>query len=305
MSESVQIIGDSISPNGYRFTTFLIKFPKCLLAELNTHRTLVRNVGSSRAIPVQTVLDNVKSDPFIPTFTANQKGMVGVNNLSLTDLNSATISWLDARDKAIEYAEQLKNLNIHKGAVNRLLEPFMYSWVVLSGTEVYFNHFFSLRDSELAHDDFRAIAATMREKYSASVPIELSFGQWHIPFGDNIPENLLFTDKLKVAIARIARVSYHNHSGTTSVASDIALADFLYQNKHLTPMEHCAMAVNVKVDDETTKAAKMYLPEYLQPFFFMDRKKNKLVFTRQYEGFYTYRNMVEDNYNGLLYEQHK
>ena len=38
---SIQIIADSLHANGKdRFTTFLIDFPKCLLAEMNTHRQL-------------------------------------------------------------------------------------------------------------------------------------------------------------------------------------------------------------------------------------------------------------------------
>ena len=50
-SRTAFILADTISPAGHRLTTFEIKLPKVLLAELNTHRALSRNFSSSRAFP--------------------------------------------------------------------------------------------------------------------------------------------------------------------------------------------------------------------------------------------------------------
>jgi hypothetical protein len=41
-----------------------------------THRVFSRNAGSSRAIPVKKLIEDVLTDPFIPIFWgSNQKGM--------------------------------------------------------------------------------------------------------------------------------------------------------------------------------------------------------------------------------------
>lgn len=46
-----EIIADSINQYGNRITSFVITFPRIVLAEFNTHRALSRNSASSRAIP--------------------------------------------------------------------------------------------------------------------------------------------------------------------------------------------------------------------------------------------------------------
>ena len=61
-----EIIADSISEQNQRITTFVLQFPRIILAELNTHRAFSRNSASSRAIPFNKMLEKVKNDPFIP-----------------------------------------------------------------------------------------------------------------------------------------------------------------------------------------------------------------------------------------------
>ena len=46
-----EIIADSRNEFGNRITTFVLTFPRIILAELNTHRMFSRNSASSRAIP--------------------------------------------------------------------------------------------------------------------------------------------------------------------------------------------------------------------------------------------------------------
>ena len=71
-----------------------------------------------------------------------------------------------------------------------------------------------------------------------STPKELHPGQWHIPFGDMLPE----MDSIKIATARCARVSYLNFDGTEDYSKDIQLHDNLLKMKHLYPFEHIAKA---------------------------------------------------------------
>ena len=75
---SAKIIADSLSPMGHRITTFVLVFPRIVLAEFNTHRMLSRNSASSRAIPFEKMLQMVKSNPFIPIrWMMEHKGMQG------------------------------------------------------------------------------------------------------------------------------------------------------------------------------------------------------------------------------------
>ncbi len=52
-----KILKDSISSLKIRITTFEITFPRIVLAEFNTHRVFSRNSASSRAIPVEKMLE--------------------------------------------------------------------------------------------------------------------------------------------------------------------------------------------------------------------------------------------------------
>lgn len=78
-TKNVKILLDSKNAvTGDCITTVILKrFPRCLLSELLTHRVFSRNAESSRAIPVAKRIEKIKADPYIPTFTRNQKGMVG------------------------------------------------------------------------------------------------------------------------------------------------------------------------------------------------------------------------------------
>src|SRR5580692_8795692 len=75
---SASIIADSLTHLNDRLTTFVVTFPRIVLAEFNTHRMLSRNSASSRARPHQVTLKEVKENPFIPiAWMKNHKGMQG------------------------------------------------------------------------------------------------------------------------------------------------------------------------------------------------------------------------------------
>lgn len=50
--------------------------------------------------------------------------------------------------------------------------------------------------------------------------------------------------KLKINVARAARLSYNNHDGEIDYQKDIELHDRLLKSKHASPMEHCAQCQN-------------------------------------------------------------
>jgi hypothetical protein len=116
-------------------TTFLLEnYPKCLLAELNTHRAASRNSSSSRAIPCRLIRKQAIEKPYIPPWTANQRGMVGRKLDSDLAARVATFAWLAGRQGALGISWALEKLGIHKQDANRILEPWLQLPLIFSLT---------------------------------------------------------------------------------------------------------------------------------------------------------------------------
>jgi thymidylate synthase ThyX len=260
-----EIIADSMNPIGNRLTTFIVNYPRIIHSELLTHRSLSKNSASSRAIPFEKMLEMVKNNPFIPIrFQKDHKGMQGTEYYEGAEHEQCIKDWLNARDYAVQAALNFK-LPITKQLRNRLLEPFMWHKVIISGTD--FENFFALRAHEDAEIHISDLAYKMLEAYNNSEPKQLKEGDWHVPFGDKFNEdkikelikkeefkwkcsifqnNLINEIKQKISIARCARISYYNYEGKDDYEADIKLCDRLFGTipKHLSPTEHVACAMN-------------------------------------------------------------
>ena len=238
---SAQIVKHSISPEGKEIATMVVTFPRYILAEFNTHRVFSKNTASSRAIPVSKFIKQVEEDPVLPTFWGkNQSGMKAVVELSNLDIVKAICVWSKAKSQMIDAAKQLQVLDVHKQITNRLLEPWFYVTVLVTSTE--WNNFFKLRCSNDSQPEMKKIADMMLKALSESIAQPLYYGQWHIPFGENC-FNLSLKEKLKVATARAARVSYVNFNGEIDSVKDLLLHDDLKSSGHWSPFEHCAQAL--------------------------------------------------------------
>jgi thymidylate synthase ThyX len=230
-----KIIADSRNTFGVRLTTFVVTFPRIILAEFNTHRVFSRNSASSRAIPVTKTISMVLSEPFIPThFGKNQRGMQAQQEVGERTKDIARDTWIAAAYSAVEYATRLNDLGIHKQVVNRLLEPFMWHTVVVTATE--WSNFFALRNNPMAQPEMQILASMMQKAYDASVPRSLDLYEWHLPFNDDDCDNPM------VCAARCARVSYLRHDDARNEEADMALASKLFEDGHMSPFEHVAMA---------------------------------------------------------------
>lgn len=275
---TAKIIADSINPVGNRLTTFIVRFPRIVLAEFNTHRVLSKNSASSRAIPFEKMLELVKNDPFIPLrFQKDHKGMQGTEYYEGEEHNQCVRDWLAGRDAAVAAATNFK-FPVTKQLRNRMLEPYMWHTVIVSGTD--FENFFALRYHPDAELHIEALAKCMLEAYNASTPRQLKAGEWHIPFGDQIDEGRLYQAakacglypngiaqgfdlepfKAKIAIARCARISYLNFEGKDDYAADIKLCDRLFGSvpRHLSPTEHVAQALNSSEASGNFQGFKQY-----------------------------------------------
>jgi thymidylate synthase ThyX len=210
-----------------------------------THRVFSRNAASSRAIPIRTMIEAVRSEPAFPLWWGrNQSGMQAHEELDPEAQALAEAEWRRALDDALAHAERLaaKDINLHKQLVNRILEPFAWITVIISATE--WANFFTQRTHEDAQPEIKHIAELMFHAYRGSTPRALEFGAWHTPLILADEESALpLEERLRISVARCARVSYLTHDGARDHAKDIALFDRLVEggaNGHWSPFEHVA-----------------------------------------------------------------
>lgn len=246
MTINATILADSISTDGFRLTTLQLRYPRFIHSEIMTHRVFSRNASSSRAIPVERLIQDVIDDPAMPIFWGkNQKGMQAYEELEGRKLTNAKFYWEGALDAAIHQAKAMAELGAHKQIVNRLLEPFAHINTVVTATE--WDNFFALRDHPAAQPEIAALARSMRRAMDASEPSVLSGGQWHLPYIRQSERGTLsLDDAQRVSAARCARVSYMTHDGAVpDAASDLKLFERLAAEKHYSPMEHQATPAGV------------------------------------------------------------
>ena len=141
-----EIVADSLSPQGDRLTSLLITFPRIILAEVNTHRMLSKNTSSSRAVPFSKMVEAIRNNPFIPiAFQKHHKGMQGTEYMIGEDTDQSEILWNVSKDEAINTAIDLYNHGVTKQLCNRLLEPFMWTTMLITGSKEGWDNFFNLR----------------------------------------------------------------------------------------------------------------------------------------------------------------
>lgn len=251
-----KIIADSIGVDAPRLVTFELQYPRIIHAEFMTHRVFSRNASSSRAIPVQRMIDTVLTNPAMPAeWRMNEPGMQGFTVADPETTAAAIQVMAMAAQSAVNYARQLDSMGLHKQHVNRLTEPFQYIKVVVTSSQ--WKNFFGLRDHPAADPTIQKLAQLMHKAYDASTPKQLRDDEWHLPYiTDDDPiraeehwmegqERMATIEMLRrMSAARCARVSYNNFKGEVpKVGSDLALYDKLVvsQPVHASPTEHQAM----------------------------------------------------------------
>lgn len=264
-----------------RLSTIVARFPRPVLAEVNTHRVFSRNSASSRARSIKTTIRDVMETPYIPLFTNNQKGMGGEYvTQEVRDL--AIVTWLQARDAAVAYVLRLllggltpagtdheiavdyaklvdlyydevynaevpndAALSIHKQNVNRLLEPFSWHEAVI--TSSYWDNFLELRNHNEAQPEIHAMAALVDAVLRKSNPAKT----WiHLPFisAEDVPSNSAdFKDIYRVALrssTECAQISFRDKSNAVKATATAALGERLLESKHFSPFEHVAFSTD-------------------------------------------------------------
>lgn len=276
MTISAKKILHSISPEQIELKTALARYPRFIHAEELTHRilsstpdmiieindglmydrNLSRNASSSRAIPVQRLIDDILRDTAMPIhWGKNQKGMqadielsdyiknpFANDNVLMGRLLSPQQMWCEARDHAIAFARAYDQAGYHKQVVNRLLEPFAHINVLITATD--WDNFFELRDHKDAQPEIQALAVAIKDAFADSEPQLLQPGQWHLPFvTESEQEWLNLETQKKISVARCARTSYLTHEGKHPlIQQDLRLFDDLVGARplHASPAEHQA-----------------------------------------------------------------
>lgn len=240
MGFQAKVIKDSIAPCGVRLTTIEAVYPRFIHSELMTHRMFSRNAASSRAIPITKVIEKVANDPAIPIYWGkNTRGMSPTSEIK--DPEEAKKLWLEARDKAIEMAEQLSKMKVHKQIVNRILEPFVWMTTIITATQ--WSNWESLRLHQDAQQEIAFLAQLIKQTRNESIPIER---EWHLPYIDDHEMEHGLNIVKKVSVARCARVSYLTHDGKRDIQRDLELHDRLLTGSghgHWSPFEHVARAL--------------------------------------------------------------
>lgn len=285
------ILTSNLAGTSKRLSTFLWTYPRWIHAEGRTHRVisigedfeilaptpspmecvdLSRNAASSRAIPVQKMIDAILADPAVPLFWGkNVAGMQHKEELGPVERQRAYDIWMKSMESQIAYAKEMCALGIddesrpisaHKQIVNRMLEPYMHIKVLASATE--WSNFIGLRDHGDAEPHIQLLAQAVREELAKPVMQVLEPGQWHTPFvgtWSTLPmksdgSGVAYVDDfIKQSVACCASTSYKTVDGfDMTLDRAVALHDKLVSATplHASPAEHVAQADQLHIAHE-------------------------------------------------------
>mgnify|MGYP001600512377 CR=1 FL=1 len=251
----VKVIEHSVSPHGIELLTMQLTYPRYIHAEFMTHRVFSRNASSSRAIPTSKLIKNSLRDMVYPiAWGQNQAGMQAQDTeLSDQDCIKAKEIWEDMANYCAKGVGQLallgdinpdtgKPYGLHKQWANRPLEWFGNITVVVTSTD--WNNWDELRNHEMAQPEIHHLAELRLDCVTKSVPTELFFGDWHLPYVSELEKRENDIEVLKmISTARCARVSYLTQEGKTpNILDDIKLYERLVGSVplHASPCEHQA-----------------------------------------------------------------
>jgi thymidylate synthase ThyX len=262
---SVKIIKDSLAPCKRRLTTFELRYPRFIHSELMTHRMFSRNASSSRAIPVDKMLQRIEENPAHPIWWgANEPGMKAKAELEGTALRDAKEQWRIAMEDAIRNARAMLALGVHKQIANRIVEPFSLITTIVTATN--FENFFTLRYHADAQPEFGYLAKLMADVYYNTEPKKVPGGFWHLPYIQDDEWDLNLEVLKKVSVARCARVSYLTHDGKRAIEKDLELYESLKNGSgfgHWSPFEHVARALSYDLPSGNFRGWEQYRKTFL------------------------------------------
>ena len=326
---TAKVVCDSISEQGIRLTTFEIEYPRIVMSEFNTHRSVSKNSSSSRAIPVVKMLEHTKNINLKPIYFGSKKsGMQAGEEIIGEDLEYAHAVWDSALASAIGQAELLDDCGVAKEVTNRLVEPFQLVKVVCTATD--WENFFNLRLHPDSDPNICMLAYKMYQAMQESEPVELKSGEWHLPYVDKYDIPVTYSDQggyeyetgyhvfyydkevnhtceqvltleqaIKLSAASCASVSYRTEGMTLEKAGKIF--DMLIKAEviHSSPFEHLATPI-VEVWDKTGDTFNVFINR--------EKSKNVARFMDTWEDGVTHMNkqgeLCSGNLRGFIQYRH-
>lgn len=248
VNSSVQMIEDSISPEGIRLCSLQLRYWRPIHAELMTHRVFSRNARSSRAVPVATLL---KEPIFTPQFGMNKRGMQSTEDAPYEQQQQWAREWKELADTCRDYVERWGDQGMHKQWANRPLEWF--GWIDVLVTSTDWDNFFALRADKAAAPELQMLAEQMALSMVSSTPRLLMSGEWHLPYVTEKERDGRWGTEplLKLSTARCARLSYKPFDGNSDINAEMTRHDQLVVSRpvHASPAEHQATPDVARADE--------------------------------------------------------
>lgn len=295
---TAKVLLKSVGPeSNVAMITYELELPRIILAELNTHKILVRNSQSSRAVPLKSAIKKIDDgDIFVPSYWGkNKSGMSATESLSQNDIEMCKDEWHYLAYVASASATVFDELKLHKQIAGRILEPFQMIKIVLSGTE--WDNFFNLRIHPAAEPHFRDLAIKMYEANKEAPIVKLTSEQWHLPYitykddgyYDSVGNKLSIEDARMVSLSCIAQTSYRKHDESLEKAEDIIGKLFNGDVVHASPAEHIAKPMRCAKADE-----EIYTP-FLWESGVTHMDKNEDFWSGQLKHWIQYRQLIPNN----------
>ncbi len=254
-----------------RLDSMYLKFGKFLIGERNRHRCFSLSDRSSRAVPPEKLIAEIRCGEGIAVpakFRGRAKGMGGGDELIGDELIEAQLGWIeDALDSA-DAAEHAALRGEGKDTVNRRIDWCIYMHSLQTGTRDGWLNFLGLRLDGGADESIRVLAQQCFMVYVASAQQFLRPGEWHTPFvcdddeelwkflelagrSGDLHDSMILNARLQLSAARSAHLSYNDHETGQRMTMDRALliVQKLRDSRplHASPFEHQATpdAINV------------------------------------------------------------
>jgi len=295
------IVADSYSAvNGKRITTFELEYPRWIHGEILTHRLFSRNAMSSRAVPIEKMIEQVRTNPAKPMhWGKNQAGMQAKEELFEVDRNEVKYEWASAAKNAAVSAESMSENGLHKQVVNRILEPFQLMKTVLTSTE--FDNFFWLRKHADAQPEIKELAERMYEQleWNKLFTVELDSGDWHTPYYEGgywLKESETpLEDALAISSSCCAQVSYRLLDDSIEKARKVYQRLVESTPVHASPFEHQAAPIDFVLNPTSESQWEMNIDKmhFVKGVTHADKDGN--LWSGNLKGWIQYRQLIDGN----------
>jgi len=285
---SAEVIADSINIFGDRITTLKLHYHRFIHAEFLRHRMFSHSVSSSRAIPVEKVINQVKDFPAVPIYWGKNKPGMSADE-EVDDIKESRLGWESSAFFMANIAEKMINQNLHKQVTNRILEPYQFINQVVTATD--FDNFFYLRLHKDAQPEIQELARVMHEAMAYSEPKELR-NDFHMPFIDSEMLDEFGVHKcIKISASVCAQTSYRTANFSSEVAEKIYKKLAFSKPVHASPFEHIAFPFTEEEMMIRRKAYNLLDGHGIEA--------NQTLYSRNFKGWTQYRTLIEDDtYNG-------